>query len=58
MRGHLPRESYCTSEEAFVIQAVVVWKPCAQNVLEMLVLGESASQELTHFTCTYPYRNV
>ncbi len=44
MRGHLPRESYRKSEE--VNQVVVVWKP-VQNVLEMAVLGESASQE-TH----------
>ncbi len=53
MRGHLPRETYRKSEEIICRSGC---KPCAecpgdgrtnpvQNVLEMAVLGESASQE-------------
>ncbi len=38
-------------KKRFVIQIVVVWKP-VQNVLEMAVLGESASQE-THLLTYY-----
>ncbi len=35
-------------KKRFVVQIVVAWKPCAdENVLEMAVLGESASEE-TH----------
>ncbi len=50
MRSHLPRESYRNPKKRFVIQIVVVGNP-VQNVLEMVVLGENASQEthsLTH----------
>ncbi len=49
MRGHLPRESYRKSEEALCNPGCSrLYLNPVQNVLEMAVLGESASQEITY----------
>ncbi len=46
MRGHLPRESYHKSEEALSSpDCSRLETPFRMHVLEMAVLGESASQE-------------